>query len=38
MPFGASSPQAIGVTRMLPLPFGLYLLLDDECIQCDKTI
>ena len=34
--FGASNPQAIGVTCQLPLPFGLYLLLDGWCILGDK--
>jgi len=34
--FGASSPQAIGVTRKLSQPFGLYLYLDLWCIMCDK--
>jgi len=36
--FGASSPQAISVTRKLMLPFGLYLLLDVWCILVDKPI
>ena len=38
MLFGTSSRQAIGVTRKLPLPFGLYLLLDVWCILGDKPI
>jgi len=38
MLFGTSSRQAIGVTRKLPLPFGLYLLLDVWCILGDKHI
>jgi len=34
--FGASSLQAIGVTRKILLPFRLYLLLDVWCILGDK--
>jgi len=36
--FGASRPQAIVVTRMVPYPFGLYLLLDVWCILGDTLI